>query len=95
MRDDEKMHNIGVTMVCCVFALIAFLQVCCRVQDSNLRSVRKDMEDTLHAYDVAKTEFSSLSSAGTLRKSVLKVNPKAETVSFSKTLHIDKIPMVE
>ena len=95
MRDDEKMYIIGVTMVCCVVCLVAFLQVCYRVQDNNLRSVRQNMEDTLHAYDVAGTKFSALSSSGALRKSVLNVNPRAETVSFSKTVHIDDIPMVE
>ena len=95
MRDDEKMWNIGVTMVVFVVCLIAFLQVCYRVQDNNLKSVRKEMENTKQEYDIAGTKFSALSSAGSLRASVAEINPKAETVSFSKTVRIEDIPMVE
>jgi len=95
MHDDEKMWNIGVTMVVFVVCLIAFLQVCYRVQDNNLKSVRKEMENTKQEYDIAGTKFSALSSAGLLRASVAEINPKAETVSFSKTVRIEDIPMVE
>jgi hypothetical protein len=41
MRDDEKMLNIGVTMVVAIVCIIAFLQVCYRVQDNNFISVRR------------------------------------------------------
>ncbi len=95
MRDDEKMFNIGVTMLCCVVCLIAFLQVCYRVQDNNLKSVRQSMENTKQEYDIAGTKFSALSSAGLLRASVAEINPQIETVSFSKTININDIPMVE
>lgn len=95
MRDDEKMWNIGVAMFFSIVCLIAFLQVCYRVQDNNLKSVRKEMENTKQEYDIAGTKFSALSSAGLLRASVSEINPKAETVSFSKTVRIQDIPMVE
>ena len=95
MRDDEKMFNIGVTMVFSIVCLIAFLQVCYRVQENNLKSVRRNLETTKQEYDIAGTKFSALSSAGLLRASVSEINPKMETVSFSKTIHIDDIPMVE
>ncbi len=95
MRDDEKMFNIGTIMLMGVVFLIVFLQVCYRVQNSNLRDVRREMENASHEYDIAKTRFSALSSADSLRGSVVVVNPNAETVSFSKTVHIDSIPMVE
>ncbi len=95
MQDDEKMLNIGVTMVFSIVCLIAFLQVCYRVQDNNLKSVRREMENTKQEYDIARTRFSALSSAGLLRASVSEINPKLETVSFSKTVYIDDIPMVE
>lgn len=94
MRDDEKMFNIGTIMFVGVIFLIVFLQVCYRVQNSNLQAVRRTMENTRHEYDIARTRFSALSSADSLRGSVVGVNPKAETVSFSKTVHIDNIPMV-
>lgn len=95
MRDDEKVFNIGVAMVISMICLIAFLQVCYRVQENNLKSVRKNLEITKQEYDIAGTKFSALSSAGMLRASVSEINPKMETVSFSKTIHIDNIPMVE
>ena len=95
MRDDEKMFNIGVTMVFSIVCLIAFLQVCYRVQENNLKSVRRNLETTKQEYDIAGTKFSALSSAGLLRASVSEINPKMEIVSFSKTIHIDDIPMVE
>ncbi|MBR5355266.1 MAG: hypothetical protein IK122_04035 [Alphaproteobacteria bacterium] len=94
MRDDEKMFNIGTIMLIGVVFLIVFLQVCYRVQNSNLQAVRRSMENIQHEYDIAKTRFSALSSADSLRGSVVGVNPRAETVSFSKTVHIDNIPMV-
>lgn len=95
MRDDEKIFNIGVTMLFCMVCLVAFLQVCYRVQDNNLKSVRRSMEDTKQAYDIAGTRFSALSSAGLLRGSLIGTNPHAEVVSFSKNVNIDNIPMVE
>ena len=94
MRDDEKMFNIGTIMLVGVVFLIVFLQVCYRVQNSNLQDVRRNMENTRHEYDIARTRFSALSSADSLRGSVVGVNPRAETVSFSKTVYIDTIPMV-
>ena len=95
MRDDEKMYNIGWAMLIGIGFIISFLQVAYRVQSKNLNDVRRTMEDTRHEYDIAKTKFSALSSADSLRGSVIGVNPRAETVSFSKTVHIDNIPMVE
>ncbi len=94
MRDDEKMYNIGWAMLIGIGFIISFLQVAYRVQNTNLDEVRRNMENTRHEYDIAKTRFSALSSADSLRGSVIGVNPKAETVSFSKTVHIDSIPMV-
>ncbi len=93
MRDDEKMYNIGWAMLIGIGFVISFLQVAYRVQNKNLNDVRSEMENTRHEYDIAKTKFSALSSADSLRGSVIGVNPRAETVSFSKTVHIDNIPM--
>lgn len=93
MRDDEKMFSIGTLMLTGVVFLIVFLQVCYRVQNSNLAAVRRNMDNTRHEYDIAKTKFSALSSADFLRGSVVGVTPKAEVVSYSKTVHINDIPM--
>ena len=56
--------------------------------------MRRGIAETRHEYSIADTKFSALKSADSLRGSVVGVNPKAETVSFSKTVHIDNIPMV-
>lgn len=95
MRDDEKMFNIGMIMLFGMICVIAFLQVCYRVQDNNLKSVHRELENTKQEYDIAGTRFSALSSAGLLRGNVMGTNPRAEVVSFSKTVHIDNVPMVE
>ena len=93
MRDDEKMFNLGLLVVLVVICLIIFLQICYRVQNENLAAVRNSLENTRHEYAVAETRFSKLSSGDYLRSSVTGMNPKAMTVSFSKTVHIDNIPM--
>lgn len=94
MRDDEKLFNLGMVMAISMVCLIVFLQVCYREQDNNLKGVRRAMDTTRQEFSVAQTRFSALSSADSLRSSVVGINPKAETVSFSKTIHIDNIPMV-
>ena len=95
MQNDEKMFNIGLFMLIGVVCLIGFLQVCYRVQNENLKSVRNSLDDTRHEYALAETRFSKLSSGDYLRSSVTGMNPAATTVSFSKTVHIDDIPMEE
>ena len=95
MRDDEKMFNIGVAMLLGVVFMIVFLQVCFRVQNNNLKVVRHDMETTQQALDISGTKLTGLMAADKLRSSVVETNKRAEIVSFSKTVHIDDIPMVQ
>ena len=95
MRDDEKMFNLGMAMAIGIVCVIVFLQVCYREQNNNLKSVRHAMDTTRQEFAIAETKFSALSSADSLRGSVVGVNPNAETVSYSKTIHINDIPMVE
>ena len=95
MPDDEKMFNIGVGLIFGVVCLTALLQVCYREQNRDIKYVRNAIENTEHDLEIAQTRFSSLSSADSLRNSVVMMNPKAETVSFNKTIHIDEIQMVQ
>ncbi len=95
MQDDEKMFNIGWISLVVVVGLVAFLQVCYREQNRNVRNVRNEIENTKHELEIAETKFSTLSSSDSLRNSVTGINPKATVVSFSKTVHIDEIPMVQ
>jgi len=95
MRDDEKMFNLGMAMAIGIVCVIVFLQVCYREQNNNLRNVRHAMDTTRQEFALAETRFSALSSADSLRGSVVGVNPNAETVSYSKTININDIPMVE
>lgn len=94
MRDDEKMFNLGLCMLIGVVCLIAFLQVCYRVQNNNLEYVRSAMDDTKYDFATAETKFSNLSSGDSLRRVVTETHPNITTVSYSKTVHIDSIPMV-
>ena len=95
MQDDEKMFNLGIAMFIGVIGLIMFLQVCYREQNKNMRDVRNAIENTKHELEIAETKFSTLSSSDSLRNSVVGINSKATVVSFSKTVHIDEIPMVQ
>ena len=95
MQDDKKLFNVGLIMFVFVVILTAFLQVCYRVQNNNLKDVRRTMVITRQEIASAEARFASLSAADSLRGSVVGINPNAETVSFSKTIHIDTIPMVE
>ncbi len=95
MRDDEKMFNLGLCMLSGVVCLIVFLQVCYRVQNKSLEYVHRTMDDTKYEMAVAETKFSNLSSGDSLRSSVVGMHPNATTVSYSKTIHINDIPMVE
>ncbi len=95
MQDDEKMFNIGWIAVAVIFCLTAFLQVCYREQNRDIRNVRNEIENTKHELEIAETKFSTLSASDSLRNSVIGINPKVTVVSFSKTVHIDEIPMVQ
>jgi len=95
MRDDEKMFNLGMIMFVGVMCLIVFLQVAYRRQNNDMKNVRSAMESVRQEYEVAETRFSALLAADSLRNSVVGVLPNAETVSFSKTIRIDDIPMAE
>ena len=95
MRDDEKMFNLGMAMAIGIICFIVFLQVCYREQNNNLKSVRHEMDTVRQEFALAETRFSALSSADSLRGSVVGINPSAETVSYSKTININDIPMVE
>jgi len=95
MQDDERLLRIGVSAIGILCLLTAFLQVCYREQNKDIISVRKELANVRHQYEISETKFSALSSADLLRNSVMGTNNTAEVVSFSKTIHIDNIPMVQ
>jgi len=95
MRDDEKMFNLGVIMSVGIVCLVVFLQVCYRVQNNNLKNVRLAMQTNRREYAALETKFSALSAGDSLRSSVVEIYPKSETVSFSKNINIDDIPMAQ
>ena len=94
MRDDDKMFNIGFAMSMGMVFLIIFLQVCYRVQNANLADIREKMNNTYQKYSVAETKFSTLKSDFSLRSSLDSINKNLQTVSSSKTVNVDDIPMV-
>lgn len=94
MRDDEKMFNLGLWMFFGVVCLIVFLQVCYRVQNSNLEYVLNALDNTKYETALTETKYSHLSSGDSLRSSVILIYPNAKTVSYSRIVHINDIPMV-
>ena len=94
MRDDEKMFRLGIGLFLVVAAMIVFLQVGYRVQDKNIKYVRDSINDARYEFATLEAKFSNLSSGNSLRDSLTRIYPKATTVSYSKTIHIDDIPMV-
>ena len=95
MQDDEKMFKIGLFMVCVVVALIMFLQVGYREQNRVLTNLHDEVSTAHKNIEKAQNIFTERTRPDLLKNTVFKVNPDAETVSFSKNIHIDEIPMVE
>ena len=95
MRDDEKMFNLGMVMLFSVIVVIVFLQVCYRKQNNDLRIIRETAETVRQTTEKEETKFLMLKSADSLRNSVKGAYPKAEIVLYSKTVHINNIPMAE
>ena len=93
MRDDEKMFKLGLFMFIFVVSLVVFLQVGYRVQNDNLEHVNNALDDTRYEFAKEETKFVHLSSGDSLRGFVVNIHPSATTVSYSKTIHINDIPM--
>jgi len=96
MREDEKMLHIGVvSFISIFFVLTPILGVCYRVQNRNLNHVNAEIKTTKQNIAALETDFARLRSSELLRNSVFGVMPKAEMVTFNKTINVEDIPVIE
>ena len=92
MSDDEKMLKIGLTAFFVVLIMTMVLQVCYRTQYRQINLVRKQIVQTQQDIAAAEAQFASFVRPEILRNMVMSVTPKAEVVSFNKSVAISEIP---
>jgi len=92
MNPEEKMFRIGVIMAFAMVAINVALQVCYRAQNSERKRVRRDIVQTQQDIAVAQAKFASLVRPESLRNLVSGVVPRAEVISFNKSVEIRNLP---
>ena len=92
MNEDEKMFHIGVAMLIIMGIVTVALQVCYRVQNDARKSVRRKIVQTEQEIAVASANFASYVRPEILRNLLSSVAPKAEVISFHKTVEIGDLP---
>ncbi len=92
MNEDEKMFRVGVVMVVIMVAINVALQVCYRAQNNERKPVRRDIVQTQQDIAVAQAKFASLVRPESLRNLVSGVAPRAEEISFNKSVEILDLP---
>jgi len=95
MNEDEKMFQWGLGLAMLVFMLTAVLQVCYRVQDKTRASVRAEIVKTQQEIADKDARFASFVRMEILRNLVYGIYPKAEVISFNKTISIDELQAKE
>lgn len=95
MCEDEKMFQIGLWAMGAVLLLTIGLQVCYRTQNRARDRVRSDIVQTQQEIAVAQANFASYVRPEILRNLVGAVVPKAEVVSFHKSVSIGDLAMRE
>ncbi len=91
MRDDEKMLQIGIWAVGFVVMACVVLQVAYRTQSRQINRVRKQIIETQQQIAVAEANFAAYVRPEILRNLVLSVTPKAEVVSFNKSVSVNDL----
>ena len=92
MNEDEKMFHIGIAMVIIMFVVTIALKVCYRVQNDARRSIHQKIVQTQKDYAVAQANFASYVRPEILRNLVTNAVPKAEVISFHKSVEIQELP---
>ena len=92
MNEDEKVFNVSVVALLGVFVLSCVLQVCYRAQNRERDRVHRDIVQTQQDIAVAQANFASYVRPESLRNLVTMVDPKAEVISFHKSVEIYELP---
>ncbi len=95
MNDDKKMFQIGSWSFGIVLMTSIVLQVAFRTQDRQISRVRREIVQTQQKIAVAEANFASYVRPEILRNIVEGNMPKAEVVSFNKTVNIDDLKFRE
>lgn len=91
MNEDEKMFQIGIWALGAVLLLTVGLQVCYRTQNRSRDRVRADIVRTQQEIAVATADFASYVRPEILRNLVVSIFPKAEVISFHKSVTIAEL----
>ena len=92
MNEDEQMFRIGSVMLILMIIVTVALQVCYRTQNTESKRVRAQIVQTQQDIAVAQANFASQVRPESLRNLVSGVVPRAETISFNKSIDIKDIP---
>jgi len=95
MRNDEKMLHLGGFLFVVMILLTVFLQVCYRMQNKELGTVKYNTEKVKQNLRIEESNFSKLSAPNNLRNSVTTLIFNAETVTFNKKISINDLATVE
>jgi len=93
MNEDEKMFQIGLWSLGAVLLLTIGLQVCYRTQNRSRDHVRHQIVQTQQEIAARQANFASYVRPEILRNLVISITPRAEVISFHKSVAIDDLPM--
>jgi hypothetical protein len=91
MNEDEKMFRIGLAMFVLMIIVTVALQVCYRTQNTERKRVRAQIVQTQQEIAVAQANFASQVRPESLRNLVSGVVPRAEAISFSKSVDVQDL----
>ena len=92
MNEDEQMFRIGSVMLVLMIIVTVALQVCYRTQNTERKRVRAQIVQTQQDIAVAQANFASQVRPESLRNLVSGVVPRAEPISFNKSIDIQDLP---
>lgn len=95
MQDDEKMLQFGVWAIGVVLLATVVLQVAFRTQNRQINRVRRQIVETQQQIAVAEAGFASLVRPEVLRNMVVSIAPKAEVISFNKSVSVNELAIKE
>ena len=92
MNEDEKMFRISMVLFILVMAMTFTLQLVYRIQNKELARVRNQIVETQQEIAIAQASFSASTRPEILRNLVMNTSPKAEVISFHKSVEIADLP---
>lgn len=92
MNEDEKMFRISMVLFVLVMGMTFVLQLAYRIQNKELARVRSKIVETQQEIAIAQANFSASTRLDVLRNLVKNISPKAEVISFHKSVEIADLP---